>query len=81
MQRYTLFPNRQNFFGEIFNFYAKKTPLLTNIKTEKGIHIINIYKGGVVKVIRVVRVVREGRKTLISDKKMIIGGKVRTFAL
>ena len=46
MQRYELFPNRQNFSRKIFIFHAKNHSLLTQIKDGKGLHlIIYINKG------------------------------------
>ena len=44
VQRYELFPNRQNFSGKIFIFYAKFYPLLIKVKTQNSLHLINIYK-------------------------------------
>ena len=64
VQRYCFFPNRQNFFGKIFIFYAKFHPLLTNIKSRKGPHIINIYKGRAIRGARTVWTIR-GFRTII----------------
>ena len=40
VQRYELFPNRQNFSRKIFIFHAKNHSLLTQIKDGKGLHLI-----------------------------------------